>query len=61
MDQMIKEIDFLRAQIAQRDTWIRDMHSVCPRQQEVFTITNRLKNDDIPNEEVEISDDEFIV
>ncbi|XP_048237720.1 uncharacterized protein LOC124115101 isoform X1 [Haliotis rufescens] len=61
MDQMIKEIDFLRAQIAQRDTCIRDMHSLCPWQQEVSTITNRLKNDDIPNEEVEISDDEFIV
>ncbi|XP_067687500.1 uncharacterized protein [Haliotis asinina] len=58
MDQMVKEIDFLRAQIAQRDTCIRDMQSLLPSQQEVSTTA---KNDDIPNEEVEISDDEFIV
>ncbi|XP_046581292.1 uncharacterized protein LOC124288804 [Haliotis rubra] len=61
MDQMVKEIDFLRAQIAQRDTCIRDMQSLLPWQQEVSTAAKRLKNDDIPNEEVEISDDEFIV
>ena len=61
MDQVVKEIDYLRAQIAQRDTQIKDLRAVVPWKEERSEKVVNLTHNKLLIAEVEISDDEFIV